>query len=67
MIGYIHGLRKIKKLMNHKPDLGKVTVQLIEQEQEQELYLPRHRLVEVEVIISLTLQTYLIISAVGQF
>ena len=37
------------------------------QEQEQELYLPRHRLVEVEAILPLTLQTNLILLAVGQF
>ena len=39
----------------------------IEQEQEQELYLPRHRLVEAEAILPLTLQTNLILLAVGQF
>ena len=37
------------------------------EEEEEELYLPRHRLVEVEAILILTLQTYRILSAIGQF
>ena len=52
--------------LQHNMKIAFISLIFVEEEEE-ELYLPRHRLVEVEAILPLTLQTNLILLAVGQF